>query len=96
MLIRGYINRLCGQTPTNLRMGAPVPTTNFVELPVTLTETQRKAAINSKFQYGREPRELEDWLEAQPQRFVQLGITADSYDALSWDTSQFFGPLNNG
>jgi hypothetical protein len=49
MLVRGYINQLCGHTPTNLRMGAPIPTTNFAGLPVTLTETQRKAAINSKF-----------------------------------------------
>jgi hypothetical protein len=63
-LIRGYINQLCGQTLTDLRMGAPVPTTNFAGRPVTFTETQRKAATNSKFQYGREPRELEDWLEA--------------------------------
>jgi hypothetical protein len=29
MLISGYINQLCGQTPTNLRMGTPVPTTSF-------------------------------------------------------------------
>jgi hypothetical protein len=64
MLIRGYMNQLCGLTPTNLRMGAPAFTTIFVGLPFTLTETQRKAAINSKFQSGREPRKLEDWLEA--------------------------------
>jgi hypothetical protein len=37
MLIRGYINQLFGHTPTNLRMGALVPTTNFAGLPVTLT-----------------------------------------------------------
>jgi hypothetical protein len=86
MLIRGYINQQCGQTPTDLRMGAPIPTTNFASLPVTLSETQRKAAINSKFQSGREPREFEYWLEAQPQRFVLLGITADSYDAVIWVT----------
>jgi hypothetical protein len=71
-------------------MGAPVPTTNFHGLPVTLTETQRKAAINSKFQYGREPRELEDRLEAQPQRFVLLGVTAYSYDAVILVTSQWW------
>jgi hypothetical protein len=41
-------------------MGAPAPTTNFDGLPVTLIETQRKAAINSKFQSRREPRELKD------------------------------------
>jgi ADP-ribose pyrophosphatase YjhB (NUDIX family) len=84
MLIRGHINQLCGHTTTDLRMGAPFPTTNFVGLPVTLTETQRKAAINSKFQFGCEPRELEDWLEAQPQLFVLLGITGDSYDAVRY------------
>jgi hypothetical protein len=58
-------------------MGVLAPTTNFAGLPVTLTETQRKAAISSKFQSGREPRGLEDWLEAQPERFVMLGITTD-------------------
>jgi hypothetical protein len=92
MLIQGYINNLCGHTPTDLRMGAHVPSTNFADLPVTLSETKRKAAINSKFQYGREPHELEDWLEAQPQRFVLLGITVDSYDAVIWVTSQFLEP----
>jgi predicted phosphoadenosine phosphosulfate sulfurtransferase len=76
-------------------MGFYVPTTNFVGLPVTLTNTQRKAAINSKFQSRREPRELEDWLETQPQRFVLLGITADSYDAVIWVTSEFSRPLNS-
>jgi hypothetical protein len=76
-------------------MGAPVPTTNFVDVPVTLIETQRKAAINPKFQSDREPRELEDWLEAQPKHFVLLGIIAKSYDAVIRVTSQFSGPLNN-
>jgi hypothetical protein len=94
-LIRGYINQLYGQTPTDLRMGAPMPTTNFAGLPVTLTETHRKAAVNSPLQFDRFPRELEDWLEAHPQRFILLGITADSYDSLVWVTSQFFGPLNS-
>jgi hypothetical protein len=94
ILIKGYINQLCGETPIDLRMGVPAPTTNFTCLPITLTETQRKAAISSKFQSGREPRELEDWLEAQPQRFVLLGISDDSYDAVIWATTQFSGPLN--
>jgi hypothetical protein len=71
-----------------------MPTTNLAGLPVTLTETQRKAAVNSPLQSGRFPRELEDWVEAQPQRFLLLGITADSYDSVMWVTSQFFGPLN--
>jgi hypothetical protein len=30
LLIRGYINQLCGHTPTDLRMGAPMPTTNLL------------------------------------------------------------------
>jgi hypothetical protein len=58
---------------------------------MTLTETQRKAAINSPFQSGGNARDLEDWLEAQPQRFLLLGITADSYDSVIWVTSQFSG-----
>jgi hypothetical protein len=60
MLSKGYINQLRGHTPTDLRMGVSAPKTNLVSLPVTLTETQRKAAISSKFQSCREPRELED------------------------------------
>jgi hypothetical protein len=48
---------------------------------VTLTETQRKAAFISPFQSGKDSSELEDWLEAQPQRFVLLGIAAFSYDS---------------
>jgi hypothetical protein len=65
MLIRGHINRLYGETPSDLRMGVPVPTTNFVGLSLTLIETQRKAATNSHYHSGRDPRELEDRLEAQ-------------------------------
>jgi ADP-ribose pyrophosphatase YjhB (NUDIX family) len=89
LLIRGYINQLCGETPTDFRVGMPVPMRNLARLPVTLTETQRKAAINSPFQSGGNARELEDWLEAQPQRFLLLGITVDSYDSVIWVTSQF-------
>jgi 8-oxo-dGTP pyrophosphatase MutT (NUDIX family) len=47
LLIRGHINQLCGETPTDLRVGMPMPTRNLAGLPVTLTETQRKAATNS-------------------------------------------------
>jgi hypothetical protein len=61
---------------------------------VTLTENQRKASVTSPLQSGKSARELEDWLEAQPQRFLLLGITADSNDSVIWVTSQFFGPLN--
>jgi hypothetical protein len=94
LLIRGYINNLCGETPTDLRVGTPMPTTNLAGLPVTLTETQRKAAVNSPFQSCAYARDLEDWLEAQPQRFLLLGSTADSYDSVIWVTSQFFGHVN--
>jgi hypothetical protein len=96
VLIRGYIKQLCGHTPTGLRMGAPILTTNFVELSITLTETKRKVSINSPFQSGLNPNELEEWLEAQPQRFVLLGITGDSYDAVIWVTSQFSRSLTTG
>jgi hypothetical protein len=88
MLITGHIYRLCGETPTDLRMGVPAPTTNFVGLTVTLTKTQRKAAIYSSYKSGRDARELEDLLEAQPQRFAMLGINADSYNVVVWVTSQ--------
>jgi hypothetical protein len=94
LLIRGHINRLTGEGPTDLRVGMSMPTHNLAGLHVNLTETQRKAAINSPNQSGRVPNELEDWLEAQPQRFVMLGIIADSYDAVIWVTSQFAGHLN--
>jgi hypothetical protein len=45
MLIRGHINRLCGETPTDLRMGVPAPTTKFDGLTVTVNKTERKAEI---------------------------------------------------
>jgi hypothetical protein len=71
-----------------------MPTTNLDGLPVTLTETQRKATTNSPFHSGENARNLEDWLEAQPRRFLSLGITADSYDSVIWVTSQFSGHLD--
>jgi hypothetical protein len=70
-----------------------MPTTNLAGLHVTLTETQRKATINSPFQSGENARDLEDWLEAQPRRFLLLGIRADSYDSVIMVTSQFSGHL---
>jgi 8-oxo-dGTP pyrophosphatase MutT (NUDIX family) len=89
LLIRGYINQLFAEGPTDLRVGTPMPTRNLAGLSVTLTETQRKAAINSPYQSGGNARDLEDLLEAQPQRFLLLGITADSNDSVIWVTSQF-------
>jgi hypothetical protein len=76
-------------------MGNPAPTTNFLGMTVTLTEMQRKAAINSRYKSCRGARELEAWLEAQPQRFAMLGVNTDSYSSVVWVTSQFFGPRNN-
>jgi 8-oxo-dGTP pyrophosphatase MutT (NUDIX family) len=58
LLIRGHINQRCGETPTDLRVGMSMPTRNLAGLHVTLTETQRKAAINSPFQSGSNAR---DW-----------------------------------
>jgi hypothetical protein len=64
MLIQGYINQMCGETQTDLRMGIPVPTTNFAGMEVTMTETQSKAAINAPYQSRQYARKLdEEWLE---------------------------------
>ena len=71
-----------------------MPTRNLDGLPVTLTKTQRKAAITSPHQNGQVPHVLEDWLEARPQRFLMLGISPDTYDSVIWVTSQFSGHLN--
>jgi hypothetical protein len=76
-------------------MGVPALTTNFDGLTVTLTETLRKAANNSRYQSCRDACELEDWLEAESQRFAMLGINAASYNVVMWITSQFSGPLNS-
>jgi ADP-ribose pyrophosphatase YjhB (NUDIX family) len=50
MLSKGYMNHLCGEAPTDLRMGVPPPTTKVAGLAAPLTETQRKSAINSPYQ----------------------------------------------
>jgi hypothetical protein len=63
MLIKGYINQLCRETPTDLRMGVPIPTSNFVGLSVSLNETQRKATIVAPYQSRQDARMLEDRLE---------------------------------
>jgi hypothetical protein len=47
IVIKAYINKLCGGTPTHLRIRVPGPITNFSGLSVALTKTQRKAAINA-------------------------------------------------
>jgi hypothetical protein len=95
MLIKGYINTMCGEVPTALRMGVPPPTTSFVGLSGKLTETQRQGVtINAPYQSRQDACKLEDYLEMQPQRFVMLGINVDTYTAVVWVTSQFLGPLN--
>jgi hypothetical protein len=78
MLIKGFINHLCGETPIDLRIGVPAPTINFGGTSVTSTKTQRKAAINAPYQSRQDPRKLEDLLEMQPQHFIMLGINPDS------------------
>jgi hypothetical protein len=88
----GFINQLCGETPSDLRMGLPTPTTNCVGLRVILTETSR--SINATYQSGQDVRMLEDWMDMQPQRFVMLWINADAYNVVVWIASQFFGPLS--
>jgi hypothetical protein len=93
MLIKSYMNQLCGEAPTDLRMGIPAPTTNFVGMSVTLNGTQRKAAINALIQFRQDVRKLEDGLEMQPQRFLMLGINPDTYKVIVWYASQFSGFL---
>jgi hypothetical protein len=41
MSIKGYINQMCEETRSDIRMGVPPPTSNFVGLEVTLTKTER-------------------------------------------------------
>jgi hypothetical protein len=92
LLIRGYINHLCGETPTDLRVETPMPTTDLADLLVTLTGTQRKAAVNSPFQSGKDPRELENWLEAQPQRFFCSELRLTLTTQLIWLLHSFLDP----
>jgi hypothetical protein len=51
---------MCGETPTDLRMRVPAPTTNFVGMTVTLDDTQRQEAINAPIHSGQYVRKLED------------------------------------
>jgi hypothetical protein len=94
MLIKGYIKQLCGETPTDLPVGVPAPTTSFVGMTATQTETHRKAAINAPYRCGQDARKQEEWLEVKPQSFLILGINPDTYNAAVWITSQFYCPLN--
>jgi glyceraldehyde-3-phosphate dehydrogenase/erythrose-4-phosphate dehydrogenase len=86
---------LFGETLTDLRMEVPSPITNFVGLNVTLTKTQRKAAINATHKSGQNVHKLEEWLKMQPPRFVLCGINRDSsYIAVVWVTCKFSRALN--
>jgi hypothetical protein len=60
MLIKGFINQFYGETPTDLRMRIPAPTTNFVGMIVTMTETQRKDAMNAPYQSRQDAGKLAD------------------------------------
>jgi glyceraldehyde-3-phosphate dehydrogenase/erythrose-4-phosphate dehydrogenase len=82
MMIKGYINELCGEKLTDLRMRVPTHTTNVAGMSVTMIETQQKAAISAPYQHGQELRKLAGWLEMSPQRFVILGINPDSYNVV--------------
>jgi hypothetical protein len=95
MLIKVYINQLCGETPTNFRMGVSASTTKFVGLSVNIIETRRNAAINSTCQSHQDTCVLEGWLEMQPQCFAMHGINADSYNVAVWVTSHLSKTLNN-
>jgi hypothetical protein len=57
MLIKDYINQLCRETPTHLRIGGPTPKTNFKGLEVTLTKTQCKVALNAAYQLWQDARQ---------------------------------------
>jgi hypothetical protein len=52
MLISGYTNEMYSDTTADLRMGDAPPTANFAGLTATLTETQRKAAINAPISHA--------------------------------------------
>jgi hypothetical protein len=78
-------------------MGAHAPATNFGGLHVTLTDTQRNVAIDSKFQ------SIQDLNHANLKNGSRHNRNVSScsellliltYDALKWVTSQFYGPLN--
>jgi hypothetical protein len=60
MLIKGYINKLYGEIPIDLRMGVPAPTTNFDGLREKLFETRCKVSINSTYQIVQGARAFED------------------------------------
>jgi hypothetical protein len=72
-------------------MRVPPHATNFDGLIVSLTENKHKTAIHVSLQDGNNPRDLEEWLEFQPQRFFILGLDPDTYNVVIWVTSQVGG-----
>jgi hypothetical protein len=60
-----------------------------------MTETQQKATINTPYQYGQEPRKMEDWSKMQLQRFLMLGINPQSCDVVVLVTYQVLNTLNS-
>jgi hypothetical protein len=74
MLIKGYINQMSGERPSDLRMWVPVPTTNLAGMEVTLAETHCRVTINGPYRSWQDARKLEGGLEMQPQHFIMLGI----------------------
>jgi hypothetical protein len=90
----GFFNELVGEEPSALRMRVSPLATNFDGLPIFLTENQRKV-VRAPRPDGTNPRDLEDLLEFQPQRFLLLGLDPDTFNAVTWVTSQFGGPTSN-
>jgi hypothetical protein len=88
MEMQGHINHMCGEMPTDIRKRVLVPFTNYVGL-ISLTMTPRKAAAQSPLQNIREARQLEDWLETQPQLISTMDTNPDSYNAVLWVTTWF-------
>jgi hypothetical protein len=87
----GFFNYLVGDKPSDLRMPVPPPTAIFGGHLAAVAENQRKEAVQGPRQDGTNPRDFEDWLEFQPQRFLMLGLDPVTYSAVIWVTSQSGG-----
>jgi hypothetical protein len=87
----GFFNHLIDDEPSDLCIRVPPPTTNFDGLHVSVTENQRKAVAQGPRHYGTNPRDLEDWLEFKPQRFLMLGLDPDTFSAVVCVTTSQFG-----
>jgi hypothetical protein len=76
-------------------MRVPPPTANVDGLHVSLAEIECKADTQGLRHDGTSPRDLEDCVEFQPQRFVMLRLPPSTYGPVIWDTSQFGGHALN-